>query len=172
MDKRDSSTDIFQKIVEFIDSGRKCAAAVILDATDSTPRKAGVWAVIDDTGCITGTLGGGVVEAQAQQRAVQACRSDMPVLFTIELQGADSGSNVPICGGKMRLFIDPTIAGKRDFFVQVSEAVRHRVKGVVRLTLHCSTDVRAEYQWLPEDASDAEFPVMKTVLEFCLAVVR
>jgi xanthine dehydrogenase accessory factor len=158
MDKKDSSVDIFQNIVAFIDCGRKFAAAIILNAAGSTPRKAGVWAVIDDTGRITGTLGGGAVEAQAQRRAIHSCRSYMPVLFDIELQGADSGSDVPICGGKMRIFIDPTISGKKDFFVRVYEAVRNSEKGVIRLTLRGTADIQADYQWLPEDASDAGFP--------------
>jgi xanthine dehydrogenase accessory factor len=158
MDKKDSSIDIFQKIVAFIDSGKKFATAVILDAAGSTPRKAGVWAVIDAMGRITGTLGGGAVEAQAQRLAVQSCRSDMPVLFDSELQGADSGSDVPICGGKMRIVIDPTVSGKRDFFVRVYESVRHRAKGIIRLTLRGNADIQADYQWLPEDASVAGFP--------------
>lgn len=163
MDKKDSSIDIFQKIVAFIDSGRKFATAVILDAAGSTPRKAGVWAIIDDTGRIIGTLGGGAVEAQAQRRALQSCRSDIPALLDIELQGADSGSDVPICGGKMRIFIDPTVSGKRDFFVQVYEAVRKRAKGVILLTLSGITDVQADYQWLPEDASDTGFPGVEEI---------
>ena len=52
MDKKDNSPEIFQEIGEFIDSGRNFAVASVLNAEGSTPRKAGVRAIISDTGRI------------------------------------------------------------------------------------------------------------------------
>ena len=83
------SIDVNRKIVEFIDSGRSFAVALILKVEGSTPRKAGVKAVIDDKGKIWGTLGGGQVEAEAQRRAVEVCKSKHPVVFDMNLYGAD-----------------------------------------------------------------------------------
>jgi len=59
MERIHQPRDIHREIVEFIDSGRSFAMALILKAEGSTPRKAGVKAVIDETGKIWGTLGGG-----------------------------------------------------------------------------------------------------------------
>lgn len=58
MDRNHRPTDIHQKVVEFIDSGRSFAVALVLDAAEgSTPQKAGVKAIIDGTGKIWGTIG-------------------------------------------------------------------------------------------------------------------
>ena len=85
MDGNRCSIDVNRKIVEFIDSGRSFVVTLILKVDGSTPRKAGVKAVIDDTGKIWGTLGGGQVEAEAQRRAVEACKSKHPVVFYINI---------------------------------------------------------------------------------------
>jgi len=73
MDRNQRSIDIHRRIVDFIDSGRPFVVALILKAEGSTPRKAGVRAIIDETGKIWGTLGGGFVEAETQRHAVEAC---------------------------------------------------------------------------------------------------
>jgi xanthine dehydrogenase accessory factor len=160
MDKKDSSIDILQKIAGLIDSGEDFAVAVVLKAEGSTPRKAGVWAIIDKSGKITGTLGGGVVEAEAQRQAIQSCSLKKPVIFNIELQGTDSNSVLPICGGNMRIFIDPTISRKREFFSQVAGAIRLRKKGVMLLNIKGIKEIRSDYKWYTEDSitSDIGFP--------------
>ena len=75
--------DLYQKVVEFIDSDRSFSVALILNAEGSTPRKAGVRAIIDQSGKIEGTLGGGIVEAEAKRHAVEACQSGKPLVFDV-----------------------------------------------------------------------------------------
>jgi len=50
---------IHRKVVEFAEAGRSFAAALVLAADGSTPGKAGARALIDATGRIWGTIGGG-----------------------------------------------------------------------------------------------------------------
>jgi xanthine dehydrogenase accessory factor len=160
MDKSDSSIDIFQKVVEFIDTGESFALATVLKAEGSTPRKAGVRAIIDQAGKIYGTLGGGAVEAQAQQRAIESCLSKKPIIFDIQLQGADRADNEPICGGQMHICIDPTVSKNKAVFLQVAEAVRMRQKGIVLTTLVNAGQTQINYQWFPQDSvpTDIAFP--------------
>ena len=160
MNETDSSIDIFQKVVEFIDTGRPFALALVLKAEGSTPRKAGVRAIIDQSGKIFGTLGGGIVEAQAQNRAIESCRSKKPVIFDIQLQGADRTDDEPICGGQMRIGIDPTVSKNRSVFLKVAEAVRLRRKGVVLTTIINAAQTQINYQWFPDESipPDITFP--------------
>jgi xanthine dehydrogenase accessory factor len=160
MDKTDSSVDIFHKVVDFIDTGEPFALAMVLRAEGSTPRKAGVRAIIDPSGKICGTLGGGAVEAQAQHRAIESCRSKKPIIFDIQLQGADRADNEPICGGQMRLCIDPTVSKNRAVFMQTAEAVRLRRKGVVLTTIVNVGQMQINYQWFPHESipPDIAFP--------------
>ena len=57
-------TEINQAVVEFIDAGRPFALAVVLRGLGSTPRKAGTKAIIDASGSIWGTIGGGLLESE------------------------------------------------------------------------------------------------------------
>ncbi|MDT8303976.1 MAG: XdhC/CoxI family protein [Sedimentisphaerales bacterium] len=170
MDGNRCSIDINRKIVEFIDSGRSFAVALILKVEGSTPRKAGVKAVIDDKGKIWGTLGGGQVEAEAQRRAVEVCKSKHPIVFDMNLYGADRADDVPICGGSMRLLIDPMPAKDRASYAQVAEAMLQRQRGVMLTIVRSAEHTEVQSQWfLQEDIPlDAAFPGTDNI-RFCLA---
>lgn len=160
MDSNYLSTEICQNVVELIDSGKVFAVALVLKAEGSTPRKAGVRAIIDKTGKIYGTLGGGLVEAEAQRRAVEACRSNLPIVFDMDFYGADRTADDPICGGSMRIVIDPTMAKDRASYAGMAEAVRGRQRGVMLTTVRTETQTQVASQWLSHEAvsSDAPFP--------------
>ena len=143
--------EIHREIVELIDSGRPFALALILKAEGSTPREAGVKAIIDDTGKIQGTIGGGDVEAEAQRRAVEACESGRPVVFDINLhESVDAG---PICGGSMRILIDPTAAKHRECYARAAEALEHRERGVLLTTVRIGAETEVIVEWHPEKAA-------------------
>lgn len=153
-------TDINQTVVDFIDSGKPFAVALVLKAEGSTPRKAAVRAVIDEAGKIYGTIGGGSVEAEAQQKAAEACRSGEPVIFEMVLHGADRAADSPICGGTMRILIDPTAARDRTSYAAAAEAIRRRQRGVRLTTVRTEPVPGVEARWFAADSipSDAPFP--------------
>ncbi len=160
MDRDSSPVDIHQRVVEFIDSGRSFAVAIVLKAEGSTPRKAAVKAIIDDTGKIIGTLGGGAVEAEAQRRAIDACKSKSPIVFEMLLHGANRVADTPICGGMMRVLIDPTAADDRATYAGAAEAVRKRRRGLILTTVRTVERTEVTSQWLATEAvpSDIAFP--------------
>jgi len=160
MDGNHSPAEICQRIVEFIDKGDVFAVALVLKAEGSTPRKAGVRAVINQAGKIYGTLGGGLVEAEALRRAVEACRSKQPVVFDTDLYGADRTADVPVCGGSMRILVDPTAAKDRASYAGMADAIRKRQRGVMITTIRSATQTEVCSQWFQEESieSDAPFP--------------
>ena len=160
MDSNNRPAEICQQVVDFIDKGEIFAVALVLKAEGSTPRKAGVRAIIDKAGKIRGTLGGGLVEAEAQRRAVEACRSNQPVVFDMALYGADRAADAPICGGSMRIVIDPTAAKDRESYAGMAEAIRNREQGVMITTVRTATQTEVCSQWLLQKtiSSDTAFP--------------
>ncbi|MFH1716222.1 MAG: XdhC family protein [Planctomycetota bacterium] len=170
MDRDRNPTDIHQKVVEFIDAGRSFVVAVILKAEGSTPRKAGVRAIIDESGQIWGTLGGGLVEAEAQKRAIDVCKSGRPLVFDMELHGAGRTDDVPICGGSMRMLLDPSAAKDRESYAQVAEANRQRQRGVILTTIRTGGQTEVGFEWFGSGASysDAAFPDADNI-RACLA---
>lgn len=123
--------DVCQAIVEMADRGAAFALAVVLRAEGSTPCKAGAKAVIDAQGAIVGTVGGGAVEAETQRRAAEAVKTDRAGVFDVSLQG-DGG---PICGGTMRVLIDPAAARRRAAYAAAVAASGRRSRGVLLTTV-------------------------------------
>ena len=121
--------DIHQAIVERCDRNCGFAVAMVLKAEGSTPRKAGAKAIIDAGGAIQGTIGGGAVEAEAQRLAIEAIKSGRPLVFDFNLEGNAVGDTDPICGGKMRVLIDPIAARHRAAYLAASEARQRRERG-------------------------------------------
>src|SRR3954467_10826616 len=99
--------DIYLKIPEFLREGRKFALAVVMKDSGSTPRKAGTKAIIDEEGSIWGTIGGGLLESDARKLAMDAIESGIPKVFDFRFSGTCAAEDDPVCGGNMRILIDP-----------------------------------------------------------------
>jgi len=162
--------EIHQKVVELIDVGRRFALATILRAEGSTPQKVGVKAIIEADGKIWGTLGGGLVEAEAQRRAVEVSQSRLPAVFDFDLADAYSRDAGPICGGTMRILIDPTAAKDRAVYAEAADALRQRRRGVLLTRVRLQTRPEVQVEWFPPEALPAEghFPGTEAVRS-CLA---
>lgn len=160
MDTDPERTDIHRMVVECIDGQCRFAVALVLQSDGSTPRKAGVKAVIHENGRIWGTIGGGSVEAEAQRRAVEACRAERPVVFDFHLEGAAAADDDPICGGRMRVLIDPTADRDRTAYAQAAEALTQHERGVLLTIVRNPSQPDVTVQWFPGDAvaPDAGFP--------------
>src|SRR5208337_1242058 len=109
---------MYGKIVELIDGGAPMAAALVLSAQGSTPQRAGARAIIEQSGRLWGTVGGGAMEAQAQRAGEEACQSQRPCLLDFEMTNLDAAVDAAVCGGRMRLLIDPTLARHRACIAQ------------------------------------------------------
>ncbi|MBW1859106.1 MAG: XdhC family protein [Deltaproteobacteria bacterium] len=160
MDRDNSPAEIHQRVVEFIDNGRSFAMALVLKAEGSTPRKAAVKAAIDEAGKIHGTIGGGAIEAETQQRAIESCRTGRPVVFDMALHGSDRSADAPICGGMMRVLVDPTAEKDRASYAQVADAIRQRQRGVMLTSVRTAATTEVTAQWFSAESipPDAPFP--------------
>jgi xanthine dehydrogenase accessory factor len=167
--------EILPQVVELIDAGRRFALATVLRAEGSTPQKVGAKAIIEADGKIWGTLGGGMVEAETQRRGVEACRSHHPLVFDFKLDDAyappASGSPAsessagPICGGTMRILIDPTVAKDRAVYARAADALRQRQRGVLLTRIRLQTQPEVQVEWFPQEAvpPDPSFPGAEAV---------
>ena len=82
------NSEVHQALINFMDEGRACALAMILNGSGTIPRPAGTKASVDASGAIWGTVGGGLLEAETQRRAVQAIQAGCPTLFDFRFAGS------------------------------------------------------------------------------------
>jgi xanthine dehydrogenase accessory factor len=130
------NNDVHRTILEAIDAGRPFALAVVMKSSGSVPREAGTKALIDENGTIHGTIGGGLLESEAQRLAMESLQTTRPAIFDFRFAGANAELNDPVCGGTMRVLVDPDVARNRAGYAAAAEAVRRRQRGVLRTTVN------------------------------------
>jgi len=99
--------EIWQEVVKLMASGQPAALATIINTRGSTPQKAGAKILILSDGRIIGTIGGGCVEAEVWQEAMQIMKTRVPKVLHFELTGDLLGDSGLICGGVMEVFVEP-----------------------------------------------------------------
>lgn len=133
-----SEQEIYLKVAEFLRAGKRFALAVVMKDAGSTPRKAGTKAIIDDEGSIWGTIGGGLLESDARKAAVAAIELREATIFDFKFAGTSAAENLPICGGNMRILIEPLTDRLRDSYHAVVQSLNDRTRAV--LVRHVITD--------------------------------
>jgi xanthine dehydrogenase accessory factor len=98
---------VFQALAEAARSGEPVALGIITGAKGSSPQKVGAKALFYADGRIQGTLGGGCLEAEIQQRAVQSLRTGQGATFDLLLDHDFGWDDGLMCGGKVYGLILP-----------------------------------------------------------------
>jgi xanthine dehydrogenase accessory factor len=128
--------DIYLKVAEFFREGKKFALAVVMKDAGSTPRKAGTKAIIDEEGSIWGTIGGGLLESDARKMGLVAIQTGEPHIFDFKFSGTSAANNDPVCGGNMRILIDPAASHFKEEYFAVCQALNDRRRGVLIRHVH------------------------------------
>src|SRR5215471_13794038 len=98
---------VFAALAQAAQSGEPVALGIICRVKGSSPQKLGAKALFYTDGRIEGTLGGGCLEAEIQQRAVQSLRAGKAETFDLLLDHDFGWDDGLICGGKVLGLILP-----------------------------------------------------------------
>jgi xanthine dehydrogenase accessory factor len=107
---------VFQGLVEAARDGEPVVLGIITGAEGSSPQKAGAKALFHRDGRILGTLGGGCLEAEVQQRALQALRTGQGARFELALDHDFGWDDGLLCGGRVSGLILPNAQGAGEQF--------------------------------------------------------
>jgi xanthine dehydrogenase accessory factor len=152
---------VFQALAEAASNAEPVALGIITGVKGSSPQKVGAKALFYADGRIQGTLGGGCLEAEIQQRAVQSLRTGQGAAFDLLLDHDFGWDDGLICGGKVCGLILPNAqrAGE-SFWNSLAERRRTMTWGVARdyaigPALVGETIDRPEGHWLYEETVTA-----------------
>jgi len=106
------------------------ALATIVETRGSTPQVTGASALFSSRGLLEGTLGGGLLEADAQKKAFRALKEKTSGLFQFSLKD-DISEEGAICGGDVRILIDGSLDKYRETFQVLSRSLEQRKSGVL-----------------------------------------
>ncbi len=111
--------------------GERLALAVVLDARGSAPQKAGAAALFSARKLVDGTVGGGALEAAARRAATLALRTGDPLVFDRALGGKDLAEDEEVCGGKVKVLVDPRPDRHRSVFAALARSLANGRRGVL-----------------------------------------
>jgi len=89
---------VFEALAAAARTGEPVTLGIISGAKGSSPQKIGAKALFYSDGRIKGTLGGGCLEAEIQQRAIAALVSGKPATFELLLDHDFGWDDGLICG--------------------------------------------------------------------------
>jgi xanthine dehydrogenase accessory factor len=101
--------DVFEELVRLRNLGQKCALATIVEVRGSIPSYESAKLLVREDGSMTGTIGGGCVEAEVWNAAREAIETEKPKRLTFNLGQDAAYDNGLICGGQLEVFVEPVL---------------------------------------------------------------
>ncbi len=101
--------DIYEKIVNLRQEGRRAALATIINVRGSIPSFASAKMLVSEDGTIFGTIGGGCVEAEVWQAAREVIETEKPRTLAFNLNKDPKYDTGLVCGGSLEIFIEPVL---------------------------------------------------------------
>ncbi|MFN3420346.1 MAG: XdhC family protein [Armatimonadota bacterium] len=141
---------IFHELAEIINESIPCAFGEVIDARGSTPQKPGAKAIFRDNKQLSGTLGGGCLEAEATRVAIECLRKRTRTLLSVRLDSIYGFDDGLICGGSVRIFLDGKPDEHASLWNAVSDFIRSRRKGALVTIVNSKEPDLVGARWLIE----------------------
>jgi xanthine dehydrogenase accessory factor len=129
------------------------ALAVILETKGSTPQVPGASALFGTGRLLAGTVGGGALEAYVFKKAVEALSSGRPQIVEFSLEGTEAAGREPICGGGVRVLVDPRPGKTAEAFLALAASLEEGKGGVLATSIVGKRDggIDVIRNWIPAD---------------------
>jgi xanthine dehydrogenase accessory factor len=125
----------FSELARLEGTGRPFVVCTVIASSGSTPQKPGSRMAVSDDGALTGTIGGGAIEKQVVDAALDLMKAPQRTTHTVETHLThDLGM---CCGGKMTVFLEKH-GGAAKLFVF---GAGHVAKELAALARHVGFDV-------------------------------
>ncbi len=152
--------NIYSILLDELEKNSHVAIATIIGTKGSTPQVQGASALFSKKGIIAGTLGGGVLEAEAQDKAREAITRKSSLLYKFDLDAGISDSESAICGGKALILIDASPHKHLDMFRNIRISCENRQPGILAtvITSHPAGKTEISRSWISKNNLNDNFP--------------
>src|SRR5262245_52208703 len=121
--------EILRELITAIRALRPVAWCRLVETRGSTPQKAGAAMLVYEDGSQAGTLGGGCVEAEVKRRALALLAENRAEVCTFQLDSDYGWDDGLICGGRMKIVVEPLQAGQRLTYFERLAMIVERAQG-------------------------------------------
>jgi len=143
----------FDFLPDALAEGQPFALGIISGIKGSSPQKQGAKALFFADGRIKGTLGGGCLEAEIQDRARRALLTQTPATFELVLDHDFGWDDGLICGGKVYGLILPHAAQAADLWQKIARCDEPLTWGVKKdFSIAWVNGTAPEGEWLYQES--------------------
>ncbi|MDO6443982.1 XdhC family protein [Marinobacter sp. 2_MG-2023] len=134
---------VIKDVLSWLEQGRRVWLCTIVDTWGSSPRPAGSWLAVNDSGQWSGSVSGGCLEEDLLRRTVEE-GADYPVLVDYGITDNDRDDFRLPCGGSIRLLVEPlgnasgTNSAAIEHVRQLAESLKDRGSAMRRVSLQGS----------------------------------
>lgn len=105
--------DVYDELIRLRRLGQKCAIATIVQVRGSIPSFESAKLLVREDGSMTGTIGGGCVEAEVWNAAREVIETEKSKHLSFNLGQDAAYDNGLICGGQLDVFVEAIIPPPR-----------------------------------------------------------
>lgn len=105
----DPSPDLYEEIVRLRQAGQPAALCTVMLVRGSTPGKETMKMLVRSDRSTVGSVGGGCVEADMVELAMEVLGDDQSRTRTFTLNQADVPESGLICGGQVTMLVEPVV---------------------------------------------------------------
>ncbi|UCE40977.1 MAG: XdhC family protein [Candidatus Aminicenantes bacterium] len=131
--------NIYARLCDEI-KNKKLVLATIVSTKGSSPQVPGVSALFSDKGLLTGTLGGGIMEARAEEKALGSLQTGRSSLDRFELYADITSEAEAICGGEATILFDAQPADHEITFQEMVRSLNDRKPGILATHIQLTDD--------------------------------
>ena len=117
---------LYENLRNTLSSGKNCMLVTTVEAKGSSPRSAGAYMLVDDTGRLYGTIGGGELEYRATFQAQKLLAGKQDALIEYDLSNETAAGLGMICGGRTKVLYHVFRPEDADFAAAALELARSR----------------------------------------------
>jgi xanthine dehydrogenase accessory factor len=100
---------LYSELARLTAAGEPCALCTIVRTTGSTPGKTSMKMLVQRDGAFEGTVGGGCLEAEVLEAALESMRDERPRLLAFALNERDYPDSGLLCGGRVEILVEPIV---------------------------------------------------------------
>ncbi len=99
-------TEVFPAAATLLAKGEDMVLVRVISVKGSSPRESGASMLIHRNGEITGTIGGGLIEASAMKKAADIFRTRGYARLAFDMTGDKLSASDMVCGGKLEALVE------------------------------------------------------------------
>ncbi len=126
--------DIYSEIIRVLSSGVPAALATITEVMGSSPRGIGAKFLIPKEGPTVGSVGGGCLEAEVWQGAMDSINNETSTMMRFKLDDENMIDSGLICGGTVSILVEPLQSAERtqlDIYQRIKEMRDQGKRGIL-----------------------------------------